>query len=155
MLANYPGLYVTNIVSQISMLTLDIIYSLFTFLSVIMIANSMSGSVIPVAFFIAYFQSFCPYHIFQALKSLRPSDTYMCHWSEWSLVHIMACCLFGTKPLTERLNQCWLVVNWILRNKLQWKRNQRLRIFIENYAFENFIYKMASAANAGTSSLVL
>ena len=35
------------------------------------------------------------------LNSLRPSDTYMRRWTGPSLVQIMACRLFGAKPLSE------------------------------------------------------
>ena len=35
------------------------------------------------------------------LNSLRPSDAYMRRWTGSSLVHIMACRLFGAKPLSE------------------------------------------------------
>ena len=32
------------------------------------------------------------------------------------------------------LNQCWLIVEWILRNKLQWNSNQNTKLFIhENW----------------------
>ena len=33
--------------------------------------------------------------------SLRPGDTYMSQWTVSSLVYVMACCLFGTKPLPK------------------------------------------------------
>ena len=35
------------------------------------------------------------------LNSLRPSDAYMRRWTGSSLVQIMACRLFGAKPLSE------------------------------------------------------
>ena len=36
-----------------------------------------------------------------AINSLRSSDAYMRHWTGPSLVQIMACHLFGAKPLSE------------------------------------------------------
>ena len=36
-----------------------------------------------------------------AIDPLRPSDTYMPHQTSPPLVQIMACCLFGAKPLSE------------------------------------------------------
>ena len=42
------------------------------------------------------------------------------------------------------LNQCWNVVNWPLRNKLQWNLNQNSYIAIGENAFENGVCKMAS-----------
>ena len=41
------------------------------------------------------------------------------------------------------LNQCWDIVNWTLRNMLQWNLNRNSNMFIEEYAFENIIWKMA------------
>ena len=35
------------------------------------------------------------------LIKAEPGDTYMCNWTGSSLVHIMACHLFGAKPLPE------------------------------------------------------
>ena len=31
---------------------------------------------------------------------------------------------------THHLNQCWMIVNWILENKLQWNLNQNTTIFL-------------------------
>ena len=42
------------------------------------------------------------------------------------------------------LNQCWNIVNWTLRNKLQWNLKQNSYIFIEENAFENVVWKMAA-----------
>ena len=41
----------------------------------------------------------------------------------------MACGLVDTKPLSEP--QCWYIVNWTLRNKLQWNFNRNSKIFIK------------------------
>ena len=40
-------------------------------------------------------------NIYTLLNSLRPSDAYTRHWTGPSLVQIMACRLFGAKPLSE------------------------------------------------------
>ena len=42
------------------------------------------------------------------------------------------------------LNRCWGVVNWTLKNKLQWNFNQSPYIFIQENAFENVVWKMAA-----------
>ena len=42
------------------------------------------------------------------------------------------------------LNQCWIIVNWTLRNKLQWNFNRNSDIFIQENGFENVVCKMAS-----------
>ena len=41
------------------------------------------------------------------------------------------------------LNQCWNIVNWTPRNKLQWNLNRNSYIFIHVNAFENVICEMA------------
>ena len=40
------------------------------------------------------------------------------------------------------LNQCWNIVNWTLRNKLQWNLNRNKYIFIQQNAFENVVWKL-------------
>ena len=41
------------------------------------------------------------------------------------------------------MNQCWNIVNWTLRNKLQWNLNQNSSIFIQENLFEDVAWKMA------------
>ena len=40
------------------------------------------------------------------------------------------------------LNQCWNIVNWTHRNKLQWNLNRNIYFFIQENAFENVVWKM-------------
>ena len=49
----------------------------------------------------------------------------------------MACHMADTKPLFD---QGWNIVNYTLKNKLQWNSY----IFIRENAFENALYKMAA-----------
>ena len=42
------------------------------------------------------------------------------------------------------LNQCWIIVNWTLANKLQWNFNRNSFIFIQENAFQNVVWKMAA-----------
>ena len=42
------------------------------------------------------------------------------------------------------LEQCWDIVNWTLRNKLQWNFNRNSDIFIEENALANVVCEMAS-----------
>ena len=58
-----------------------------------------------------------------------------------TLAQVMACCLMAP---SHYLNQYWLIVNWILRNELQWNWNQSTRCFIHENAFKNVICKMVS-----------
>ena len=48
------------------------------------------------------------------------SAAYMCQWTGSSLVQIMAC---------RYLNQSCVIINWTLRNKLQWSFNPNSNIF--------------------------
>ena len=43
---------------------------------------------------------------------LRPGDTYMCHWTGSSLVHVMACRLVGAKPLPEAMMTYCQLEHW-------------------------------------------
>ena len=74
-------------------------------------------------------------------NSLRPSDAYIRqssnhHWSRWWLV--------AWPAPSHYLNQCWDIINWALRNKLQWNFNRYWYIFIQESSFENVICEMAS-----------
>ena len=42
------------------------------------------------------------------------------------------------------LNQCWVIVNWTLRNRLQWNFNQNTKLFIHENASENIVCEMAT-----------
>ena len=72
------------------------------------------------------------------VNSLGQSDAYMRRWTGSSLVQIMAC---PCSPPSHYLNQCWNIVNWTFRNKLQWHFNRNSNIFIQEIAF----VKMPSA----------
>ena len=53
----------------------------------------------------------------------------------------MAC--RGTAP-NHYLNQCWNIVNWTPRNKLQWNFSWNSNIFNQENALENVVCEMAS-----------
>ena len=56
------------------------------------------------------------------LNSLRLSDAYMRQLSDHHC-----------------FDQCWNIVNWNLRNKLQWNLNPNSNIFIQENAFESVV----------------
>ena len=37
------------------------------------------------------------------------------------------------------LNQCWIIINWTLRNDFQWNFDQKTNVFIQEIAFENVV----------------
>ena len=61
------------------------------------------------------------------VNSFPPSAAYMRHWMRWALVPVMACRLFGAKPLPEPM--LVFFVNCTLGSTLQWNSNQKHRIF--------------------------
>ena len=75
------------------------------------------------------------------LNSLRPRDAYMRqytnhHWfSQW---------LVAWSAPSHYPNQFCDIVYWTPGNKLQWNFNKNSYIFIEENAFENVVWKMAS-----------
>ena len=49
-----------------------------------------------------------PQCMWRNLNLMRPRDAYMHHQARQSLFQMMACHLFGVKPLSK---QCWIIVN--------------------------------------------
>ena len=78
------------------------------------------------------------------INSLRPSDAYVRrykyqHWFRYWLVA-------WTAP-SHYLNQCWNIVNWTLRNKLQWNYSRNYNIFFKKDAVENVFCVIASISS--------
>ena len=70
---------------------------------------------------------------------------YQNHW----LIKFLGTTLFRqwlvTWPVPSHyLNKCWNIINWTLRNKLQWNLNQKSYIFTQENALGNVIWKMAA-----------
>ena len=59
------------------------------------------------------------------------SAAYMRQWIGWTLVQVMAC---ANSAPSHYLNQWWDIINWALRNKLQWNFNQNTKLFIQQNA---------------------
>ena len=76
-----------------------------------------------------------------SFNSLRPSNAYMRRWTNhhWFWWWLVAC-----PAQNHYLNQFWNIVNWTLRNKLQWNFNRNSNIFIQENALENVVCGMAS-----------
>ena len=47
------------------------------------------------------------------------------------------------------LNQCWVFVNWSLRNKLQWNFNQNANLLIHKNVTENIVFETAAILSRG------
>ena len=71
---------------------------------------------------------------------------YMRHWIGTALIQIMACRLFGAKPLSKPiLGDCHLD-SW---DKIQWNFNPNSCIFIQENAFENVVCETAAICPGG------
>ena len=64
------------------------------------------------------------------------------HWFRYWLVTYLVS--------NHYLNQCWVIVNWTLRNKLQWNFNQNTNLFIHKNIAENIVCEMAAILSMGT-----
>ena len=49
------------------------------------------------------------------------------------------------------LNQCWVIVNWTLRNKLKWKCSQNTKLFIHKNVSETIVCEMTANLARGMS----
>ena len=67
------------------------------------------------------------------------------HWGRVTHICVSKLIINGswTAP-SHDLNQCWNTVNWIRRNKLQWKFNRNSNIFIQGNGIQNIVCEMAS-----------
>ena len=74
---------------------------------------------------------------FESIKSSAPSAAYMHRWIGSLLVQIMACRLFGAKPLSKPMLDCYQF------DKLQWNFNQCTKQIINENTSENIVCKMA------------
>ena len=78
---------------------------------------------------------------FQFHHSLRPSDAYMRQWTNhhWFREGLVA----WTAP-SHYLKQCWIIVDWTLKNKFQWHLNRNSNILIQENALEHVVCELAS-----------
>ena len=86
----------------------------------------------------------CPLH---AVLNHIPLAPHLCiselgqHWFRYWLVTYLV--------LTYYLNQCCVIVNWTLRNELQWNFNQNTKLFIHENASENVVSKTPTILSWG------
>ena len=81
--------------------------------------------------------------IYAALGENGLKDPVKCNYKEICCISL-AIYWFFTKETSRYLNQCWFIVNWTLRNKLQSNLNKNSNIFIEENAFGNVLRKTAA-----------
>ena len=74
---------------------------------------------------------------------LQRDMTILNHWGRVTHICVRNLTIIGSDNVlspSHYLNQCWNIVNWTLRNKLQWNSY----IFVEENAFQNVIWKMTA-----------
>ena len=86
-------------------------------------------------------------------KSQRPVEPVTKPLSAWRPFGFRETCALKISDFSKAynktapshyLNQWWNIVNWTLRNKLQWNFNRNLIIFIQENPFQNVVWKMAA-----------
>ena len=77
------------------------------------------------------------------LNSSPPSAAYMRQWIGSALW------LVAYWAPSHYLNQCWVIVYWVHRNKLQWNFNQNTKFFIHKNASDNTVCEMAAILSTG------
>ena len=84
--------------------------------------------------------------ITSTVNSLWPSDAIWCHRTWATLIQVMAWCL--TAP-SHYLNQCWLIINEVLRHSPQGSSTGNAQDIYRSYEFENYYSKIRATSPRG------
>ena len=76
-----------------------------------------------------------------------PLVPHICQWIGSALIQIMACRLFGAKPLSKPELDYYQLDPM---NKLQWSFSQKSNFFIQGNSFENVVCEIAAILSRGT-----
>ena len=79
--------------------------------------------------------------ISSCVHSNPPSPAYMRQWTGSALVQVMACRLFGAKPLPEPMLAYCQLDSW---EKFRWNSNRNSTISIQENAFENVVRNLTT-----------
>ena len=78
-------------------------------------------------------------------NSLSPGQHQAIFWTHKNIErHTADTILSWPNPKTMDNSPWWNIVNWTIRNQLQWNPNRNSYIFIEENAFENVVWKMVA-----------
>ena len=76
------------------------------------------------------------------------------HWGRVTHICVSKLTIIGSdndlspgRRSSHYLNQCWNIVNWTLRNKLQWNLSRNSNIFFQKNALENVVCVIASISS--------
>ena len=101
---------------------------------------------VPLVFRVDHFPSSVLIFLNLTFNSSPTTAAYMHQWIKSVLVQIMACRLFGAKPLSEpMLGYCQL--NPL--NKIQWIFNRNTNLFIHENASQNIVCQKAAILSRG------
>ena len=88
-------------------------------------------------------------------------NLHMCSWTHPHLVshicvsdlgqHWFRKWLVASSAPRHYLNRCWHIVNWTLRNKLQWNKNQNTKLFIHENVSEIIVCEIAAILSRAIS----
>ena len=77
--------------------------------------------------------------------NMSSTSNILTHWGRVTHICVSELTIIGAWSAPSHcLNQCWNIVNWIPRNKIQWNVSRNSYIFIQENPFENVIWKMAT-----------
>ena len=69
---------------------------------------------------------------------------FLTHWGRVTHICVGKLTIAWPAPSHYYLNQWWNIVNWTLRNKLQWNLNRNSNIFIQENAFGSVVCETAA-----------
>ena len=93
----------------------------------------------------------CWVSIYNGSYSNYRASLILTHWGPVTHICVSKVIIIGSdngllpgRRQSHYLNQCWNIVNWTLRNKLQWNINGNQYIFIQENAFENVVCELTA-----------
>ena len=83
---------------------------------------------------------------FHVNKSWMHNDVRWRHTFWPTLNRVMSRCQMVP---SHYLSQCWVIVYWVLRNKLQWNLNQITKLFFYKNTYENVALEITAISSRG------
>ena len=78
------------------------------------------------------------------VKFFKETQVYdLTHWGRVTHICVSKLFMLGSDK-SHYLKQCWIMIYWTLRIKLQWNFNRNSNIFIEENPFQNVVWKMTA-----------
>ena len=78
------------------------------------------------------------------VKNVKETQVYdLTLWGRVTHICVSKLSILGSDK-SHYLKQCWIMINWTLRNKLQWHFNTNSNIFIKENPFQKVVWKITS-----------